>query len=202
MSSSDHLGEVKFPVRASWIAIAVVVGLSIAFYWESRSVKETIVFLAAASAAAGAILAAFYSARGLGITAAIAARAASAEDDQQAYAARMRSMGYGERWNDPSMFHVRDVVRELFDRAQDAQRFKEHVTEKKTNVTHFLNFLEEIAIAVNTGDSDETTLKRMFRGVVIDAWTKLGPWIEEQRRERNRPRGWIEMQELARRWAA
>jgi hypothetical protein len=199
--SADKVGEVRFPVKASFIAAAVAVGLTIWYYVETKNTEKTLVFAAAVLAAAGAILAAFYAARAIGATLGVASASAKSQADDLAARKRQAALRYVERWNEASMFHVRDVVRGLFDTAHDGEEFQKLLTEKRTNVINFLNFLEEIAIARESGDVDERILRDAFRGVVETAWQRLQHWVGDQRRMRNRPRIWCKLEELARIWA-
>jgi Domain of unknown function (DUF4760) len=91
-------------------------------------------------------------------------------------------------------------VRELFSADHKAPDFQDDIKAKQTNVIHFLNFLEEVGIAIEKGGADHTILKEAFGGVVNTAWSKLQDWIREQRRERNRQRIWIYVEELAKKW--
>jgi hypothetical protein len=111
-----------------------------------RKVPETVLFIAAASAGAGAILGAFYTARGLELTASAL------------------------------------------------------LTSQETNVIHFLNFLEEVAIAMEKAGADPDILREAFRGIVLTAWSKLQAWAIEQRRKRNAPRLWTNVEDLAKKW--
>lgn len=202
MRNGDKVVEVRFPITASAIAAVVIIVLTICYYLASDSIKDTIVFIAASCAAAGAILAAFYSARGLELSTRGMVNAIGASERETAVRRRHYAMRFAERWNDAAMFHMRDIIRELFELVPDSPEFAQLGRERKTNVIHCLNFLEEIALAIKSGDADEDILKDAFRGAVLEASTKLQNWIREQRVSRGRPRVWCELEELARKWAA
>lgn len=200
MASHDQIAQINFPVRASVLTGALVIALTVGYYFFSSSVKDTIVFFAAAIAAAGAVLAAFYAAKGLSLSAAMVATATGAAEREVQFKKRQHALRFAERWNDPGMFHVRDVIRSLFELQHDAPEFLEQINAKKTNVFHFLNFLEELALAIEIGDADEPLSRDAFRGVVLNAWSKLQNWVNHERVTRHRPRIWCKLEELARRW--
>lgn len=199
--SADRVGEVRLPVTASAIAAVAVVVLTSWYYVETKNTEKTLLFAAAMLAAAGAILAAFYAARAIGATSQVASANTQNAANELAARKRQAALRYVERWNEASMFHVRDVVRGLFDGAHDGNEFRQLLVDKRTNVINFLNFLEEIAIARESGDVDEKILKDAFRGVVETAWQRLQAWVGEQRRLRNRQRIWCKLEELAQHWA-
>lgn len=194
MSKSDRLVEVHFPITASLIAV-ILVGILCWIYWLTTSDwSKVAIFLAASSAAAGAVLSAFYAARALDQT--VAALERQEVDHRKAMAFQFTG-----KWNDPAMYYVRDAIRELFAGDHNSAAFKELLKAKETNVIHFLNFLEEVAIAIENDVADAQILKNAFAGVVVTAWTKLGAWTIEERRNCGRPLIWIKVEELARQWA-
>jgi hypothetical protein len=193
MTNADRLGEIRFPVSASLIALAVVVALGCIYGYATSNVPETVLFMSAAGAAAGAILSAFYTARGLQLTAAALSR------DETRHKVAL-AFQFTSKWNDPAMFHVRDAVRELLNGDHGSPEFEALLEAEETNVIHFLNFLEEVSIAINKGGADQEVLCEAFRGITIMAWSKLQAWITELRRKRNSPRIWVNFEELARKW--
>jgi hypothetical protein len=98
------------------------------------------------------------------------------------------------------MFHVRDAVRELLTGDHNSVEFSALLTSQQTNVIHFLNFLEEVAIALEKAGADPDVLREAFRGIVLTAWSKLQAWAIEQRRKRNTPRLWTHVEDLAKKW--
>ena len=193
MDDADKLGVIRFPVTASWIAVAIVIALGSVYGYTTGRVPETVLFIAAAGAAAGAVLSAFYTARGLQLTAAALAR------DERRYKIAL-AFQFTSKWNDPAMFHVRDAVRELMNGDHGSPEFAALLKAKETNVIHFLNFLEEVSIAINKGGADSNVLCEAFRGITITAWSRLQTWITELRRKRNSPRIWIHVEALAKKW--
>jgi hypothetical protein len=73
---------------------------------------------------------------------------------------------------------------------------------RKANVGNLLNFLGVMALSVTTMRSDEEIAKRVFCGVVINTWSVTDDWVNHQRTVRGRPRLWIELQALQKRWSA
>ncbi len=175
------------------MVVLIVVLLSVLYWAATKSFAQTILFFTGAAAAAGAILTAFYSARSLGVNAAYL-------DREEARRKKDLALERAARWNDPALYHVRDVVRELFDADHTSPQFSSSIEAKKTNVVHFLNFLEEIAIVIEKGDADEAILKDAFVGVVTTACSKLDHWIVQYRIKRGRPNLWIKLEKLGEKW--
>jgi hypothetical protein len=98
------------------------------------------------------------------------------------------------------MYHVRDAVRGLLTGDHNSVEFSALLTSQETNVIHFLNFLEEVAIAMERGGADRDILREAFRGIVLTAWSKLQAWAVEQRRQRNTARLWTNVEDLAKKW--
>lgn len=186
--------EVRFTITAGLIAGAVVIALAVAYWLATYSLPQLAVFVAASAAAAAAIVSAFYSGRGL-------RQAAEAIEIQEETRRKALALHLISRWNDPAMYHVRDVVREVFKTDHNSPGFQQRLTDKETNVIHFLNFLEEVALGLEQAGADEAILRSAFSGVVSTAWTKLENYVREQRRARGRPLIWTKVEELARSWA-
>ncbi len=190
---ADVLGEIRFPVTASVVATAIVIALGFVYGYTTGKIPETVLFIAAAGAGAGAILGAFYTARGLQLTAAALSR------DETRYKVAL-AFQFTSKWNDPAMFHVRDAVRELLNGDHSSPEFAALLKAKETNVIHFLNFLEEVSIAIQMGAADSHVLCEAFRGITVMAWSKLQGWVTDLRRKRNSPRIWINVEDLAGKW--
>jgi hypothetical protein len=112
------------------------------------------------------------------------------------------ALKFGERWNDPSMFHVRDVLRDIMDSPISHDELIKFVNEKsrRTNVIHIFNFLEEVSIAHKHHLVDRETLDAQFHGIVVGTWSKLSPWIGTIRKDRNDQRIWEDLESLYDLW--
>lgn len=192
-SIADTLGEIRLPITASLIATLVLVAFTWLYWHATGNLAETLIFLAALGAAIGTILGAFYSARALTLT----ARALAREDVRGKTEIALR---FTSKWNDPAMFHVRDAVREIFALAHDSPEIDAKIRAKETNLFHFMNFLEEISIAIDIGHADPNILREAFAGVVKLAWTRLSPWVTRLRNSRNNQRIWMHVEQLAGKW--
>jgi uncharacterized membrane protein YhhN len=74
MAVADRLGELRFPITASIVATLIVIFLGTFYWYATARIPDTVLFVAAAITGAGTILGAFYTARGLELTAAALAR--------------------------------------------------------------------------------------------------------------------------------
>jgi hypothetical protein len=189
MTRSDghgKLGELRISISVTVIAVLLLALVTVIFYWLTKDLKQTAIFLVAAAAASGSTLGAFYSARALRLT---------ADSQRKALAFQFTS-----KWNDPQLFHVRDAIKTLFDLDPRDAAFEALVDEKKTNVIHFLNLMEEIGVAIEFAGADEDILKAAYQGVVLKAWEKLQHWIRDTRTSYGQLDLWIKFEQLAIKW--
>jgi type IV secretory pathway VirB3-like protein len=187
------VGELRISVSATLIAIVLLILVTVVFYWLTADLKQTAIFLVAAAAASGSTLGAFYSARALRVTAA----ALKEEKERQC---RALAFHFISRWNDPGLYHVRDAIRALFEMDPRKDEFERAVKERHTNVIHFLNFLEEIGLAIEFGGAHEAILKEAYAGVVSKAWEKMQYWIGQNRRDYGQEDLWIKFENLSIKW--
>lgn len=187
-----HLGEIRLPVSAAVLAALGIMAVTGCYYWLTKDYDKSAILFVAVVAAACTGLSAFYSARALQISASSLER----ERDRQCKALAFQ---FTSKWNDPALFHVRDTVRELFANDHNSEAFQKALAERQTNIIHFLNFLEEIAIAIEHG-ADERILKDAFRGVISTGWSKLNSWVGQLRQMRNNPRIWVKVEALSAKW--
>lgn len=193
MFSTDKILEVRIPVSASIAAAVSVMALTVAFWYATKSWSQTVLFFVGACAAFGAVLSAFYAARSLSLTAA-------ALDRSERRARQAIAFQFTSKWNDPTMFHVRDAIRKVFHYDHKSKEFADHIHSNETNIIHFLNLLEEIAIAMEIGEADPNILELAFKGVVTTSWNKLQNWVGDFRQVRGRPAYWINVEKLAQKW--
>jgi hypothetical protein len=110
---------------------------------------------------------------------------------------------FGERWTDASMFHLRKECRLLIENRSDPASILSELngdTNRPVNVGNILNFLEELAMAVNKGRCSEEIAKGLFCGIVVNIWHSAEPWIRQQRTNRGRPQLWMELGRLYASW--
>jgi hypothetical protein len=60
--------QVRFPLSVALISAAVLIALTVAYWWFGGTAKETILFFAAGAAGAGTVVTAFYTARTLNLS--------------------------------------------------------------------------------------------------------------------------------------
>jgi hypothetical protein len=196
--------DIKFSLVLTFSAVAILALVVVTFlYWrETQSVKDTLVFLSVGAAAVGQITASFYTARVLNATLRKDDRDAKLADDRDAQQKAQReledarqqaqrelelkqaALRFGERWNDPGMFAARDALRLVLKQSSDVERRK-FIETQETNVIHIVNFLEEMGTARRYELVDVEMMREQFDFVIVTTWTKLFPWIKEQRQQDN-----------------
>lgn len=207
--------DIKFSLVLTFSAVAIFALVVVTFlYWrETQSVKDTLVFLSVGAAAVGQITASFYTARVLNATLRKDDRDAKRADDHDAQQKTQRgledaqqkaqreledvrhkaqrelelkqaALRFGERWNDPGMFAARDALRLVLKQSSDVERRK-FIETQETNVIHIVNFLEEMGTACRYELVDVKMMREQFDFVIVTTWTKLFPWIKEQRQQDN-----------------
>lgn len=189
------------PIKWSIVGAVAVIVLTAAFYFNTHQFDQTVIFGAAATAAAATVLAAGYTGRTLGLFLQQEERVRAREAAIDGLERKDRSMRFAERWNDPQMYHVRNVFRSIMEKrtVPDAELVA-HIEKDKTNVIHILNFLEEAAFARKHGLVDEELIRNQFEGIVVTLWETLEPWIKQHRKDRGRPKIWLMVQELHGEW--
>lgn len=197
----DHLFEVRFPITFASAAGAVALGLTGAYYAVTYSLPQSAIFLGAAATAAGTVTTAYFTARTLQTMMRQERERRRREDDLDAFGKRERSLRYGERWNNPSMYYVRDVCRGILERASEVD-ISDATHGRETNVIHLLNFFEEVGYAIDHELADETLLRHQFSGLIPTVWRTLEPWVRSRRARLNDDRMWEKAERLAQRWRA
>jgi hypothetical protein len=209
--SSDRANVIitipRLTVTVGVVFFAVVVVMTAAFVFVPEQFRSALIFLAAAAAAAGQIAAALYTARVLQFTMnsqTAASRDMYLKDDatEKRLLAEV-SFRFGERWNEAAMFHMRKQCQEIIEKRDQPDEIKNTIaanTDKQTNVGNILNFLEELALAVNEKKCDEAIAKRLFCGIVVNIWHATEGWVKEKRTARGRPQIWAELEALYHRW--
>jgi len=192
---ADTIGRVniRFPVTFSLVCAVLLAGLTYWYWRESQSSKETLIFFGAGLAAVSQVAAAFYTARILAATlkkderdAQREQRAEARAQAQESLLMKQQALRFGERWNDPSMFHARDTLRALIRaHAVSADELQKEIDGRETNVIHVMNFLEEMATSCRYGVVDTNMMRDQFDYVVISTWEVLFPWIQKHRKTRD-----------------
>lgn len=179
----------SFVITFSAVAILALIVVTVLFWRETQSVKDTLVFLSVGAAAVGQITASFYTARVLNATLRKDDRDAKRADDYEAHQKAQRelelkqaTLRFGERWNDAGMFAARDALRLVLKQKTEEERNR-FIELQETNVIHIVNFLEEMGTACKYELVDIKLMREQFDFVIVSTWTKLFPWIKEQRRQ-------------------
>ena len=195
--------HVRFPVGLTVIASVAVIVLSGAFYYLSSSWKETLIFFAAAVAAAAMVATAFYTARTLNMVLKKEDALRAREDKLDELDRKKRALGYSERWGVPGMHYARDACRQVYEHrgktAAEIIQFANNMT-VKNNIINTLNFFEELAFSLEAGLADRVLLRDAFCGIVLEVFSILKPWIDQERITRGRPNIWIKVEGLYNSW--
>ena len=189
------------PIKWSILAAIIVVVLTAMFFFVSWEWEKTIIFAAAATAAAGTVLAAGYTGRTLNLFISQEMRIRGRESALDDLGKKNRAMHFAERWNDPQMYHARKIFHMLVEKRNLPQnQLIAAIDESKTNVIHIMNFLEEAAFSLEHDFVDEELTRTQFEGIVVVLWSTLEPWVKLHRIDRGRPRIWCMVEDLYIRW--
>lgn len=183
------------------VTTIVVLALTGLYYFLVGDYEKTFLFFSAACAAGGTIVTAFYSARTLRLYISNESRIRERECAIDVQGMKERAMRYGERWNDPQMYHVREVCRSLLEaRGKPQPELDALIESKKTNVIHIFNFLEEVAFGLQQEVIDEEIVRLQFEGIIIGLWQTLDHWISKHRADRGRPKIWNGVEDIYKKW--
>jgi hypothetical protein len=196
--------NLSLSVRTSVLAVGVVLILSGAYYGVTRSPEKSLVFLGAAAASAGAILAAVYAARTMNFQIRQQAAAGAALASRRRQERQMEALRYTARWNEPHMVEARKACREvLLMNGSGVKDITESLSEndRELRALHMLNFLEELAVAIQHDVADEVIMKEMYRDAVVLVWGCMGQWAISYRTLRNQPGALVHLEALYKKWS-
>lgn len=189
------MAKITIPVPAGIGGLALVVSVVfIIVYAEYDQTRQVLRFATLALAAAGGVISAIYIGRGLRQT------AESQKID--------RTLIFALRWSDPQFFNARraarDVIQPIMNKSPEdllaaLRKSVAEDPEREHNLTDVLNFLEQLAVAINKEIVDEETLRELYHTVIVRYYSTLEPWINEMRRLRS-PRLYQDLEALYDRW--
>ena len=202
--STGHDFILKLPIKVSGTVIAIALSLDITYGLLSGSAPQTLAFATATAAAAGAILAAFYTGKALRLQ--IDATNASIQSAAKIRELERKRLAHqiAARWNDPSMRTARRTCREIVDassKGHDGINDLIKSGSRTDHVIHLLNFLEEVAIAEDSNIADQAMLKDFYAELVHQVWKTLEQWIKYYRASRGTPAIWDALEALHKKWA-
>jgi hypothetical protein len=207
MAEKSHstLFSLNFTVQLG-IALALAVFSFTTMYWfAADSSQAIIIFFGAAVAAAGQIAAAFYAGRTLRLANNIEMRRLAVEERIEKAMQQNSVFDFAARWNDASMVDIRITFQEILTKGMTEKNtisdFIDADAKRKANVGSLLNFLDVMALSVTTLRSDDEIARRIFCGVVFNAWSVTHDWVNHQRIAKGRPQCWIELETLHKRWS-
>jgi hypothetical protein len=186
--------RVAFTITFGIIAVVVGAGLILLYlFWASA--RDELRFVVAALATVGGVASAYYIGSGL---------RATAESEKLT-----RTFAYPARWGDPPWAPARKATAELLKECQgkpEAERLAaiqkalKAKPELERDIIAVLNYLEELALAVNLGVVDEQIVKRFYRSTVVRGYRALAPWVKTHRDERESETIWSEIEALYDTW--
>lgn len=196
--------NLSFSVRTSVLTIVAVIVFSGTYFAATRSIPDSIVFVGAATAAAGAILAAVYAARTMAFQIQQQAAAEAAFVSRRHQDRQLEALRYTARWNEPYMEQARKACREvLLMKGTGVKDITEALSsnDRELRVLHMMNFLEELAIAVQLDIADEAILKDVYRDAVVLVWGCMGQWAIGYRTLHNQPSALLRLEALYKAWS-
>lgn len=190
-------GFVSFPVTASTL-LAIVVLLAAGVYAFYKPSRDLLGALGRGFGVGAGILSAYYVSKGLEMT--VTQRTQGIRDRKIS-----KAFHYIDSWNHPTFSDTkqkrRAILRELKGKSsEEVEQFLEQNLDKRTIVVDVLNFFEGMALAANEGIADDRTLQRALRGALTAYFESFKPWIEKDRAAKSRPRIYLELENLVKRW--
>lgn len=197
------------------VSLAILVALlAVVYHIVPTSYQSTIVFFGAGLAAAGAIAGAFYTGhilefylkheKGARQEALVQAEASRADRlKREEHERQEMAFRYGERWNDPAMFHTRNVCRDIIAKRKNPEAIKEELLAddtKRTNANHLLNFFDELALSVRVKRADGEISKRQFGGLAVHLYRAMSAYRDHWVNEIGREDAWAEFKWLYDQW--
>lgn len=195
LKSSINIGFIA--LTSSAFAIAIFIAMP-----EHRN---TIIFACSVVAASATVASTFYIGRGLRLT---------IESEE-----KTRTLEFIRRWNSSEYFYAKRHLRSILKPVENSpykEKFRavdthlnngpENLNEQSNrhnfhqNIVDILNFLEEICLSIESKFVDEEILKKYFKGILINNYDLLNPWIQRRRQETNDPELYIYLEDTCRKW--
>ncbi len=207
----NHLVRIPQITVTTGLALAGgVVALTAAFFFTPKQYQDLLLFFIRGglhNVRSRLAYAALYAARILQLT----ANAQTAADEFQRSLHEMniqnrlidKSEAFCARWNDATLFHVRQHCQALIDNRTEPDKIRQMIAGDPgtyANVRHILNFLEEIALSVNKGNCDASIVREAFGGIVVNVWHAAEFFVKEHRSARSRPKIWENLEKLYGDW--
>ena len=193
----------RFPLRISLAVFVIALGLNVSYFIVTGSIKETLIFVGATTAASGTILAAFYSAKVLSLQLGQNARSQDEYHASISLEKKENSIRYGVRWTDPNMQKPRETCRAIANlkgHSLEETKAALDTEDKKSDVFHLLNYFEEMAMTIKHEMSDEDILRELFSESLIAVGSSLQLWVEDYRKCNELKEAWIEVEALYKSW--
>jgi Domain of unknown function (DUF4760) len=73
--------------------------------------------------------------------------------------------------------------------------------DRELRIIHMLNFLEEMAVAVEYMVADGAILRDVYGGAMVSVWRCLGQWALHYRVKRSQPNAWKNVESLYKAWS-
>lgn len=173
-----------------WALVGLIAaGGIVVFGVHVQDLENTLIFAGALTATGATVVAALYS-------------VFSYELQRMEYNTNIKkrgAMAYMARWSDPSMYDLRVELRAVL-KGEDEKQRQDLAIEKEVDVSHVLNFLEEMCAAIKFELVDEPILEDQFAGIVVAIWKPLGAWIEHDRAGNKKQ--WENLEQTYYKWAA
>jgi len=193
----------RFPFRISIAVLLVALALDVVFYLVTGSIEKALIFIGATTAAAGTVLAAFYSAKVLSLQLRQNFRSRTEYLSSLELQRKENAIRYGARWTDPNMQKPRKTCREVANlkgHSLEQVRASLDTDEKMQDVFHLLNFFEEMAASIKHSTSDESILKSLFKESLTAVWKSLSLWIEDYKATNDLKEAWLLTEQLYKSW--
>lgn len=197
--------RVSFPIRISALAVVLTIILDVLFFTFSGELDETLLFVSASAAAAGTILAAFYSARVLAHQVVQNEAATIQCQSELSYNKKKAAFEFTARWTSPHMQEARQTCRQIADmKGQSVSTVKEIIdtAEETSDVFHLLNFFEEMAMLIKYDVADAEILKDNFSEPLKAIWLSLHLWMVDYKNANGLTMAWSEMECLHNEWSS
>ena len=187
-AGDHHLDKFQ---KVMLVALLVFVGLTI-WFWQAPDNSATsriVQFIASGIGVAAAVASAAYV--GIGLQ----------EGNRQR---RVESaFQYALRWQAPEFKKTRRSWGKIAStvKPSDIVELLGKNPKKKHHAFEMFALFEEMALGLRMGMSDESTLKRLFKGIVIRSYRVAEPWIASTRLQLGSDDAWCEFEWLHEKWA-
>ena len=212
----DSVGEINLRWPISFAALLIIVGSGAVFGFfraTEKEAKDTYFFGSSVATAVATGISAFYIFQSIRHNTAVTLQginqSITLNEERNNEIILSRTLSYIVRWNSSDYISAKKVAAEIREKIsgksvkekeEELDKFLNAAPERKQEIAHLFNFLEELCMALNHKLIDAELSKDFFRWIVIDYYGTFSVFIARRRTLTGNDRLYKDIEDLASSW--